>query len=73
MGCAVHLTLKAGHSYTTVDISVWFMRAVLPASEKFICEGKLIHSGSRIATAKGRVTDVAGKLIGHGTETLHDP
>ena len=69
MGCAVHSTLKAGHGYTTVDMTVSFVRAVLPATGKLICESKIIHSGSRIATAEGRVIDAAGKLIAHGTET----
>ena len=69
MGCAVHATLKPGYGYTTVDMAVTFVRAVLPSSGKLKCEGKIIHSGGRIATAEGRVLDAAGKLIAHGTET----
>jgi uncharacterized protein (TIGR00369 family) len=69
MGCAVHSLLKPGHRYTTVDMTVSFVRAVLPTTGKLTCEGKIIHSGSRIATCEGRVTDAAGKLIAHGTET----
>ena len=69
MGCAVHSMLKPGHGFTTVDMTVSFERAVLPTSGKITCEGKIIHSGGRIATAEGRVTDAAGKLIAHGTET----
>ncbi|HET9535247.1 MAG TPA: PaaI family thioesterase [Mesorhizobium sp.] len=69
MGCAVHSMLKPGHAFTTVDMTVSFVRAVLPTSGKLTCEGKIIHFGGRIATAEGRVTDVAGKLIAHGTET----
>jgi uncharacterized protein (TIGR00369 family) len=69
MGSAVHTTLKPGHGYTTVDMTVSFVRAVLPANGKLRCQGKIIHSGGRIATAEGRVTDAAGKLIAHGTET----
>ncbi len=69
MGCAVHSTLKPGHGYTTVDMAVTFVKAVLPVSGKLTCEGKIIHSGGRIATAEGRITDAAGKLIAHGTET----
>jgi uncharacterized protein (TIGR00369 family) len=69
MGCAVHSTLKPGHGFTTVDMTVSFVRAVLPTTGKLTCEGKIIHSGGRIATAEGRVTDANGKLIAHGTET----
>ena len=69
MGCAVHSTLKPGYGFTTVDMAVSFVRAVLPTSGKLTCEGKIIHSGGRIATSEGRVFDAAGKLIAHGTET----
>lgn len=69
MGSAVHSTLKPGHGYTTIDMTISFVRAVLPSSGKLRCEGKIIHSGGRIATAEGRVLDAADKLIAHGTET----
>lgn len=69
MGCAVHSTLEPGHGFTTVDMTISFVRRVFANSGKLICEGKIIHSGGRIATAEGRVTDAAGKLIAHGTET----
>ena len=69
MGCAVHSMLKPGHGFTTVDMTVSFVRPVLPTSGKLTCEGKIIHSGGRIATAEGRITDAAGKIIAHGTET----
>jgi len=69
MGCAVHSTLKPGFGYTTVDMTVTFVRAVMPASGILTCEGKIVHSGGRIATAEGRIVDAAGKLIAHGTET----
>lgn len=69
MGCAVHSTLRPGHGYTTVDMSVTFVRAVLPTTGKLVCEGKIVHSGGRIATAEGRIHDAHGKLIAHGTET----
>jgi uncharacterized protein (TIGR00369 family) len=69
MGCAVHSTLKAGQTYTTVDMAVSFVRPVFEATGKLSCEGKVIHVGGRIATAEGRIWDGAGTLIAHGTET----
>src|SRR5262249_45481341 len=69
MGCAVHSLLKAGQTYTTVDISISFVRAVFANIGKLRCEGRIIHVGGRIATAEGRVRDAAGTLIAHGTET----
>jgi uncharacterized protein (TIGR00369 family) len=69
MGCAVHSVMKAGQSYTTVDMTVSFVRPVLEKTGKLRCEGKVIHAGGRIATAEGRVWDAGGRLVAHGTET----
>jgi uncharacterized protein (TIGR00369 family) len=33
------------------------------------CEGTVVHLGSRVATAEGKLTDAAGKLLAHGTTT----
>ena len=69
MGCAVHSVLKSGQAYTTVDMSISFVRPVFEKTGKLRCEGKIIHAGGRIATAEGRVWDQAGTLIAHGSET----
>ena len=69
MGCAVHSIMKAGQAYTTVDMSVSFVRPVFADAGIVRCDGKLIHSGNRIATAEGRLWDAAGTLIAHGSET----
>lgn len=69
MGCAVHSTLNPGQGYTTVDMTVSFVRAVTSDTGPLTCEGKIVHAGGRIATAEGRVFDAGGKLVAHGTET----
>ena len=69
MGCAVHSMLKVGQAYTTVDMTISFVRPVFERTGKLRCEGKIIHAGRRIATAEGRVYDAAGTLIAHGSET----
>jgi uncharacterized protein (TIGR00369 family) len=69
MGCSVHSLLAAGQGYTTVDLTISFVRPVFEKTGKLRCEGKVIHAGGRIATAEGRVWDEAGTLIAHGTET----
>lgn len=69
MACAVHSTLIAGQGYTTVDMSVSFVRAILEKTGALRCEGKIVHAGGRIATAEGRLWDAAGTLLAHGTET----
>jgi uncharacterized protein (TIGR00369 family) len=69
LGCAVQSTLKAGQAFTTVDLSVSFVRAVHQSTGKVRCEAKAIHVGGRIATAEARLVDAEGKLYAHGTTT----
>jgi uncharacterized protein (TIGR00369 family) len=69
MGCAVHSTLEAGVGYTTLEIKVNMVRAVTLGTRRLRAEAKLIHAGSRTATAEGRFVDAAGKLYAHATTT----
>ena len=69
MGCSVHTRLKAGVGYTTVEIKINYVRAMTDKTGRVRAEGKVINLGSRIATAEGRLTDAAGKLLAHGTTT----
>ena len=69
MGCCIHTTLKAGIGYTTVEIKVNYVRAMTDKTGPVRAEGKVINTGSRIATAEGRLVDASGKLLAHGTTT----
>ena len=69
MGCAVHTTLGAGVGYTTLEVKTNFVRPISADTGVIRCEGVVLHSGSRIATAEGKLTDAAGKLLAHGTTT----
>lgn len=69
MGCAVQSLLPAGTGYTTLEIKVNLVRALTAETGEVRAEGKIIHMGSRIATAEGRVTDRSGKLYAHATTT----
>jgi uncharacterized protein (TIGR00369 family) len=69
MGCAVHSTLPAGTAYTTVELKVNLVRPLTVATGRVQCEGMVIHKGSRIATAEGRIVDSKGKLYAHATTT----
>ena len=69
LGCAVHTTLPAGVGYTTVDLQVSFVRALTATTGRVRCEGRVIHAGSRIATAEARITDADERLYAHGTAT----
>ena len=46
-----------------------YVRAMSDKTGPVKAEGKVINVGSRIATSEGRLTDVAGKLLAHGTTT----
>jgi uncharacterized protein (TIGR00369 family) len=69
MGCAVHTTLEAGVRYTTLEVKTNFVRAITGETGVIRCEGTVVHRGSRVATAEGRITDAAGKLLAHGSTT----
>jgi uncharacterized protein (TIGR00369 family) len=69
MGCAVHTMLPAGVGYTTVELKVSFLRPITLKTGLLLCEGTIIHLGSRIATAEARLLDTSGKLYGHATTT----
>ena len=68
MGCAVQTTLDAGVGYTTLDLGVTFLRPMTSDTGRVVCEAVVVHTGSRIATADGRVFSArTGKLIATGT------
>jgi uncharacterized protein (TIGR00369 family) len=69
MGCAVHTLLEAGVGYTTLEVKTNFVRPITADTGLIRCEGIVIHQGSRIATAEGKLTDATGKLLAHGTTT----
>ena len=69
-GCAVHSALDAGIGYTTVETKVNFTRAIAPGGGTVRCEGRVVTSGRRIATAEARLLAADGKVLAHGTSTL---
>ena len=69
MGCAIHSMLDAGVRYTTLEVKTNFVRAMTVDTGLVRCEGIVLHSGSRVATAEGKVLDGEGKLLAHGTTT----
>jgi uncharacterized protein (TIGR00369 family) len=61
-GCAVHTMLPAGVFYTSLDLSVKFLRPATIATGPITADGKVVHLGRRTALAEGRITDAAGKV-----------
>lgn len=69
VGCAVQSTLPRGKGYTTLELKVNYVRALSPQTGPVRAEGWVIHPGSRVATAEGRLTDAAGRLYAHASTT----
>lgn len=69
MGCAMHTTLKPGQGYTSLEIKVNFVRALLDKTGRVTAEGRVIYAGSRTGTAEGKLLDANGKLLAHATTT----
>jgi uncharacterized protein (TIGR00369 family) len=70
MGCAFHTTLPPGISYTTLELKVNFVRPVVLESGTIRAEAKVIHPGTTVGTAEGRLLDAHGTLFAHATCTM---
>ncbi|MCW2813726.1 MAG: aromatic compound degradation protein PaaI [Nocardioides sp.] len=68
-GCSVHSTLAAGEGYTSLDLTVKFLRAVTVESGRLRAEGRVIHRGRRTALAEATLYDAAGRQVAHATST----
>jgi len=61
-GCAVHTKLAAGVFYTSLDLSVKFLRPVSIETGEITAEGTVVHLGRRMALAEARILDASGKV-----------
>lgn len=68
-GCAVHSRLPAGVFYTSLDLSVKFLRPISIATGEISAEGTVVHLGSRMALAEARIVDAAGKIYATGNSS----
>lgn len=69
MGCAVHTTLAAGLGYSTIDLSITYIRAMTDKTGAVTARGEVVSTGKRIATARGTLTDGDGRIIATGVTT----
>ena len=69
LGCAIYSTLPPGVAWTTVELHVNFVRAITADTGRLVCTASVLHGGSRVATAEGKLTDEKGVLYAHGTTT----
>jgi uncharacterized protein (TIGR00369 family) len=70
MGCSFQSTLPAGVGYTTLELKVNFLRPVTSKVGTLSAEGRVVHSGSRVATVDARLLDREQELHALATSTL---
>jgi uncharacterized protein (TIGR00369 family) len=69
MGCAVHSSMKAGQSYTTLELKIAYHRALTEANGPVRAEGRIVSVGKRAAFAEGKLLDKDGRLCASATTT----
>jgi uncharacterized protein (TIGR00369 family) len=69
MGLAVLSKLDKGIGQTTLEFKISLVRPITPESGLIRAEGIVLTCGRRVGTAEGRVTDLNGRLLAHGTTT----
>jgi uncharacterized protein (TIGR00369 family) len=69
-GCAVHSLLPAGVGYTSLDLTVKFLRQIVVETGRVRCVGTVTHLGGRTALAEARLTDERDRLLATATSSI---
>lgn len=69
MFCAVHSLMPAGSGCTTLEFKVNLVRPLTLKIGTVRASARVTYSGSRTATAEGRLEDASGKLYAHASST----
>src|SRR3974390_1064863 len=69
MGLAIQSMLEKGVGSTTLEFKISLVRAITLETGQIRAEGRALNCGRRVGVAEGRVTDVKGRLLAHGTTT----
>jgi uncharacterized protein (TIGR00369 family) len=69
-GCAVHTRLKAGQSYSTLELKIAYHKAITDRTGPMRAEGHVVTLGRRVAFAEARLSDATGRLHASATSTL---
>jgi uncharacterized protein (TIGR00369 family) len=69
-GCAVHTMLPAGVGYTSLDLTVKFLRAITVDTGRVRCIGTVTHLGGRTALAEARLLDSTDRLLGTAVSSI---
>ncbi|HEX3796304.1 MAG TPA: PaaI family thioesterase [Acidimicrobiales bacterium] len=68
-GCAVHSTLEAGFVFTSIDITVNYLRPVTSQSGTLRAVGIVTKPGRRVAFASVEIFDGSQKLVATATSS----
>jgi uncharacterized protein (TIGR00369 family) len=68
-GCAIHTLLPAGTGYTTVDLSVHYLRPITTGLGPLRAIGTVLNRGRRTALGNAEVRDGANRLLAHATSS----
>ena len=68
-GCAVQTTLPAGTGYTSLDLTVSFLRGITTDTGRVIATGRVTKPGSRAAFVEADIKDAGGRLLATATST----
>ncbi|VVE35326.1 thioesterase superfamily protein [Pandoraea communis] len=69
VACAVHSTLPAGRSYTTLELKTNMVRALTHDVPCVRAEGNIVQVGRQVGIAEGRIVGPDGTLYAHATTT----
>ncbi len=65
-GCAVYSTLGVGQRWTSINLSLEFVRSMDDTTGVVRCEGRVVQAGRRLGIADAEIRDPGGKLIARG-------
>lgn len=68
MGSAMFSMLPKGQSAVTIDMNTSYIRAIREEMGPLRGEGVVLHAGSRVIRAEGRLFDSKGRLLVYATE-----
>ncbi|GAA1502420.1 PaaI family thioesterase [Nocardioides humi] len=68
-GCAVHSTLAVGEGYTSLDLTVKFLKAVTVDSGRLRAVGTVLQRGRRTALAEAKLYDGRGTLVAYASSS----
>ena len=68
-GCAVQSVLPRGTGYTSLDLTLKFLRPITVDTGKVRAIGTVLNSGRRTALAQAELRDSADRLLAHATSS----